>query len=332
VIRAWLFNFEKNSAVLKNEHRQFLDDNIVPAVAGGGSIKLLGLASTTGTDSLNKQLSGQRVSSVEDHVRTRTNGVVKIARRVEMGETMAKAFFAAGLKGGTQDNVEAEIWRGVVINAWNRDLPPPPPVTIDTPFTDATWATNAGTVLDSVALTVTFIDAAVDLLEIAAVAGVTGPLGLILGSLQAIVGLPLLFHSSDVIANTNGQIQGTADAIQDMCDQFKDPSLRNTPMSRWPAVKVPEPHIPQNPDPTANQDAWRGGQITGRTRAVQQVVDLEKNPKPVTLPSGKHVKISGRVWLFAASQNFKDNCGVELVIKPVNAELAKQGRRPFPTR
>jgi hypothetical protein len=255
-----------------------------------------------------------------------------VGKRVESGETMAKAFHGAGIKGGTKDNVEDELWRAVVINAWNRDLPPPPPIGIDVPFGNSSWASDAGTVLEVVGLAVTFIDAAADLFEIVAVTAATGPLGLILGSIQAIAALPLLFHNSDAIANTNGQIQGMADAIQDMCDQFKDSNLRNVPLSKWPVVKVPEPHIPQNPTPTANQDAWRGGQVTGRTRAVGQVAELEKNPKSVTLPSGKHVKINGRVWLFAASQNFKDNCGVELVIKPVNAELAKQGKRPFPTR
>src|SRR5262249_34974573 len=148
-------------------------------------------------------------------------------------------------------NVESDIWRGVVLNAWNRDLPPPPPPGIDTPFENSSWAQDAGQVLDTVALGVTLIDAAADLFEIAAVAGVTGPLGLILGSVQTIVGLPLLFQSEQAIANTNGRIQGMADAIQDMCDQFKDPNLRRVPMSKWPAVKVPSAHIPAFPQPTA---------------------------------------------------------------------------------
>ncbi|HTM76066.1 MAG TPA: hypothetical protein VL133_00340, partial [Devosia sp.] len=269
---------------------------------------------------------------VENYLRQ--NGGIKfiMGRRVEMGEVMAKAFFQGGLKGGTKDNTEAEIWRGVVVNVWNRDLPPPPPVGISTPFNDGTWATNASTVIDYVGLGLTLIDAGADIFEIVAVAGVTGPLGLIFGSIQGIAALPMLFHNSDAIANSNGRVQGEADAVQDMCDQFKDPNLRKVPMSQWPAVKVPTPHIPENPQPTANQDAWRGGQHTGLRIAVDEVLKLEQNPKPVTLPSGKHVKISGREWLFAASQNFKDNCGVKLVIEPVNAQLAKNGKRPWPTR
>jgi hypothetical protein len=64
----------------------------------------------------------------------------------------------------------------------------------------------------------------------------------------------------------------------------------------------------------------------------QKALALEQNPNPVTLPNGKQVKISGQMWLWSASQNFHENYGVELVIKPVNAELAKQGKRPWPTK
>ena len=71
--------------------------------------------------------------------------------------------------------------------------------------------------------------------------------------------------------------------------------------------------------------------MKGCLSAIRKVVDLETNPKPITLPSGKHIRLNGREWLRALSKAYKDNAGIEIVIKPANAELAKQGKRPFPT-
>jgi hypothetical protein len=65
--------------------------------------------------------------------------------------------------------------------------------------------------------------------------------------------------------------------------------------------------------------------------AVKLILEMEQNPKSVTLPSGKHERWTGRYWLHAMSRKFGENVGVETVIKPVNEELKKQGKPPFPT-
>ena len=72
-------------------------------------------------------------------------------------------------------------------------------------------------------------------------------------------------------------------------------------------------------------------QVAGLKDAVNLVLEKETNPKPVTLPAGQNIRVSGRLWLRAVSQKFKDQVGVELVIKPANAELKKRGKPPFPT-
>lgn len=332
VIRLWIYNFEVGRADLKKEHTDVLDQFVVPAIKAGGNIKLLGIASTTGADAANRRLSEARCTSVERFLRGRAGTKFAISKNIGMGEAIAKAFKSADLKGGTDDNVESEVWRGVVINAWNRDLPPPPSPPFDAPFESKSWVSDAGTVLDKAGMAVTLIDMAADIFAIEALAAVTGPLGLIIASVQAIAGLPLLFLNADLIANTNGQIQGAADAIQDMCDQFSADGLQMTPYSKWPAIKVPEPHILDNPLPTQNQIAWRAGQREGLQTAVKNVLEREQNPKEVTTPDGKHIKISGRLWLRAASKTFKDQCGVKLVIEPMNEKLREQGRPPWPTR
>src|SRR5262249_36509628 len=145
-----------------------------------------------------------------------------------------------------------------VINAWSRNLPPPPPVGVDVPFNNSTWADKVGKTLDVINWTLSILDAVADLFELGGMAAVTGPLGLIGSVIGSIVQMPLLWATTDAYANTNGQIQGAADAIQDMADQFSNDNLDRTPLSQWPAVKVPTPHFSNNPQPDATQEAWRG--------------------------------------------------------------------------
>jgi hypothetical protein len=149
--------------------------------------------------------------------------------------------------------------------------------------------------------------------------------------IDAIVTMPIIWAKTDELVKTNGQIQGGADAIQDMADQYSDDKLDHTPYSKWPAVKAPAPHLPENPQPTVSQEAWRAGQVSGLKNIVKVVLDLEQNPKPATLKDGQHIRLSGRVWLRLLSKKYTDNVGVETVIKPANEELKKRGKKPFPT-
>lgn len=336
VVRAWLYNFDVNGAGLKAEHQSLLRAVVGPVIRDGGNVQLLGLASTTGDASFDRQLGEQRVVSVVTFLRHNFGAKFTVGRLVSYGKLMALAFGSSPNPQlsavGTGDNQEAQLWRAVVINAWNKPETPPPPADVSVPINDSTWADSLGKGLDRVSFALGIIDLLADLREIEAVTAVTGPAGLILGSFSSILQLPLIFATADALANTNGQIQGAADAIQDMADQFSDNAIGSKSISQWPAIRVPEIHIIGSTIPNASQDAWRGGQRTGLTNAVKQVIALEQNPKPVTLRSGRHIRMSGRLWLRALSRTFKDNAGVEVVIKPANAELAKGDHPPFPTR
>jgi hypothetical protein len=331
VIRAWLFNFDIDGSTLKPEHTKLLDEAVGPVIRGGGAIKLLGLASTTGTVAHDRALSERRMHEVVNYLRTNFGSKFAVGKEIAFGKTMALAFHEAHLAGGTRDNQEAEVWRGVVINAWNRALPPPPPPGLDVPFNNSTWAETVDKVLDIASGVLGIIDLAADIADLVAVGIATGAGGLVIGVLQGIVAMPLVWAEADALAETNGEIQGAADAVQDMADQFANDKLDNTPISKWPSVKVPELHIPANPNPNSFQAAWRAGQSSGRQNAVQKVLDLEQQPKPITLPDGKNIRMSGRLWLRVVSKAFNDNAGVEIVIKPANEELRKRGRPPFPT-
>jgi len=153
----------------------------------------------------------------------------------------------------------------------------------------------------------------------------------IFAAIGGIVGMPSIWATGDAYANVNGQIQGGADAIQDMAAQFGDGTLDKTPLSKWPAVTVPRIHVPNNAMPSASEQAWRSGQATGRDNAVKAVIKLEQQPKPIELKNGDHIRLTGRIWLRALSIRFKDNAGIEVVVKPANEELKKRGKPPFPT-
>jgi hypothetical protein len=332
VIRLWLYNFDIDGATVKGEHRKVLTDVIGPAVRDGGQVKVLGLASTTASAEHDLQLGDTRMNNVIAFLREKFGAKFVVGKHHSLGKLMALAFDEGNLPGGTKDDQESEVWRAVVLNAWNRGLEPPPPKAGDVPFNNSTWADTTGKVVDRVSMALGIIDFIADIAEVSSVASVTGPLGLFISAVQTIIALPLTWASADALANFNGQIQGAADAIQDMADQFASPGLDLTPMSSWPTIHVPDIHGTVNPQPSASQTAWHAGQIAGRNSAVQSVIDMETNPKPTKLPSGKIVRISGRLWLRAMSKKFGDNVGVEVVIKPTNEELKQRGKPPWPTR
>jgi hypothetical protein len=331
VVKVWIYNYDIEGFRLKPEHMEVLNGAVGPLLRDGGNIKLLGFASTTGQVNLDKQLSEQRMQGVVAHLQANFGSRFGVSKEIAFGKDMALAFGSAKMKGGTADQTESEIWRAVVVNAWNRNTVPPPPPGMDVPLNSNSWANDLGQAVDKVSIGLGIVDLAADLAALETVTAVTGPAGLVLGCVQAVIAMPLLWAATDAVANANGQIQGAADAIQDMADQFRNDSLDRTPLSKWPAVQAPTPHISTNPQATPSEQAWRAGQAAGCRKAVEKVLELENNPKPITLPDGRHIRLSGRLWLRVLSHQFKDNAGVEIVIKPANEELKKQGKRPFPT-
>lgn len=331
VIRVWLFNFDVDGSQVKKEHSEMLASSVALAIRDSGSVKFLGLASTTANDAHNKKLAENRVDAVVAELRRQAGPKFIVTKAVAIGEEMAKAFHEAKHQGGTKDNTESEIWRGVVINAWNRRGNPPVPPKIDFPIGDDSWTDTASKALDTTGIALGFVDFVVDMAGLAAAATVTGILGLGVSAVQAIVAMPVIFIVSDDKARYNGKVQGAADALQDCADQYKSGGLDSTVLSRWPAIKVPEIHGAKNPHASQSQVAWREGQVQGRQEIMNMLLKMEQNPKPTTLADGKTIRLSGRIWLRLASRIHKDNVGVEFVIKPTNENLKAKGQKPWPT-
>ncbi|HJU09220.1 MAG TPA: hypothetical protein VJ728_00010 [Candidatus Binataceae bacterium] len=331
VVRAWLYNFSVGGAILKEDHRKLLSTAVGPVIRDGGSIKLMGLASTTGPAKYDRLLGGRRADAVLNYLRQHFGSKFILSREISYGKDMALYFYSAKLEGGTNDNIESDLWRAVVVNAWNRGVPPPPPIGVDIPFNNPTWADDVGHSIDTVGFALGIIDFVADLAELSELAAATGPMGLGLTIVQTIIAMPLIWGSADAAANTNGQIQGAADALQDLADQYSSTSLDKLGLSKWPAIKVPELHLAGNPTPTVYQQAWIKGQKAGRQSVLQRVLDLEQHPKPITLSNGDHIRMNGRLWLYAISKAYGDDVGVKLVVVPANEELKKRGKPPYPT-
>ncbi|WP_229159474.1 hypothetical protein [Bradyrhizobium brasilense] len=119
-IAAKLFNFEVGKFAIKPEHSNWLISVVAPKLRSGGSLTIIGLASRTGSDDFNMELSQNRLRAVIDLLRKQVLNNFKVALEVAKGERAAKY-------AGEMDGVENESWRGVIISVWNKPNPPPPP-------------------------------------------------------------------------------------------------------------------------------------------------------------------------------------------------------------
>ncbi|MBS0532230.1 MAG: hypothetical protein JSS22_22950 [Proteobacteria bacterium] len=117
---ARLFNFDIAQDRLKPEHKTWLIQFAIPLLRNGGSMSIIGLASTTGTDSFNSNLSKQRADSVIAFLRTNLPKGFAVQFELALGEEAARI---AGLR----DNVEDEKWRAIIVSVWDKPVPPPPP-------------------------------------------------------------------------------------------------------------------------------------------------------------------------------------------------------------
>lgn len=116
---AKLYDFDVGKARVKAEHESWLNSVVVPLLRRGGSVTIIGLASRTGSDDFNMELSEKRNAAVLAVLRKQVP-TFNVSQQVAKGESAAK--FA-----GEKDGTERNTWRAVIISVWNRPDPPPPP-------------------------------------------------------------------------------------------------------------------------------------------------------------------------------------------------------------
>lgn len=331
-----LFNYDVEGKILKKEHKDFLISTIVPLLKAGCGVSILGQASTTGAAAFDAGLSQARVEDLLKNLRTWVGTSFPLGRLEGRGKSMALAITG-------RDNTEDEAWRAVWLRVWDKKHPPPdlgggninPNLTPDTPGIG-----TFSSALDVIGGVVSILDLGLDVaatyssiagLAIAGTATTIG--GLVLAGISSIVGMPALWAATDALAEFNGRVQGYADAMQDMAEQYKDDSLDHKPVKQWPALQQPSAHI-FNPVPgSVSEQFWRQGQRKGCTEAYMDILKMEANPVEVTATAnGKQQKIkaNGKMVLRGLWVSTKGDVGVKMVVQ-VNEMLKKQGKPPFPT-
>jgi hypothetical protein len=249
---------------------------------------------------------------------------------VARGEAMARAL-------GVANDTEDEKWRAVVIRAWDKTQPPK----LDGPVTPGGIPRFVPGVIDNLGWVdviggvVSIVDLGIDIAGTLFAAGiVTSVAGLVISGFSAIIAMPALWASTDKLAEFNGRVQGYADAMQDMADQYSDPALDKKPVKQWPPIQRPQPHISGNLPINVSESFWRQGQRKGCDAAYTDILKFEANPIEVNATvKGKpaRIKLNGKLYLRGLAAAKKDKVGV-MIVELVNAELKKQGKAPFPTR
>ncbi len=119
---ALLSNFDVGSSSLKIEHKKWLDTVLSNLLRTRGSVTLLGLTSSTGTEVYNLQLSGDRAKAVIAYIEKQANKQfpVKFEGPQGLGEFPARLF-------GLPNGAENSYWRAVLVSAWAQPIPPPIP-------------------------------------------------------------------------------------------------------------------------------------------------------------------------------------------------------------
>lgn len=129
-VEAKLFGFGVNSAELRGRHIAWLDDYVVPILADGGSLSLVGEASRTGTNRHNQGLSVDRAHSVLEYVRRHVHGPVRGLDATMLPfevPTFRGVGERAAARVGQRDGTEDAYYRAVRVRAWARPNPPAPP-------------------------------------------------------------------------------------------------------------------------------------------------------------------------------------------------------------
>jgi hypothetical protein len=331
-----LSNFDINGSEVKEDHKAILRGTVIEILKAGGSIAILGHASTTGSTDYDQALGADRADQVLRFLRFEAGAGFFVNKIDSRGKATALALTG-------QDNKEDDQWRAVWIRVWTKNTPPPDlgqPIKPSTPLPVDPGISAFNDAINLAGGVLSIIDLGIDIAAtysaaagLATAGTITGVGGLVLTVVGGIIGLPALWASTDALAEFNGKVQGYADAMQDMAEAFKDNGLDRKPVRDWPAIPKPEPHISGNLATSVAQKFWRQGQRKGCNQAYIDI--LEKQANPIEMDgkvNGKtrKIRVNGKVMLRAAWVSTKGEVSVA-IIKLINEKLKAAGKPPFPT-
>lgn len=119
VIFGHLFDFRIGSAILRDDHREWLESVAAPFLNGSPEATFLlhGFASRSGAANVNQRISEQRVDSVLTFLTSQPQGVA--AEKNVANEAVGES---AGERAGQRDGTEDSLLRAVTVELWSIDL------------------------------------------------------------------------------------------------------------------------------------------------------------------------------------------------------------------
>jgi hypothetical protein len=121
-VRFWNFDVDKHA--VKPEHRTGLTQWVLPQLKMGGSARVVGLTSRTGSHEHNKRLSERRAAEVVRTMEALLGAKPKVLSTTGEGELVAETANA---------RLEDSYWRAVTVFYWRRPEPPPEMRTVPPP-------------------------------------------------------------------------------------------------------------------------------------------------------------------------------------------------------
>lgn len=318
-----LYNFDIDGADVKEDHKQILRSKVFPFLQEGGSAAIVGLASVTGPEQHDQELSLERAESVVKALNWvwafsgsgfLYSGPMRIRKVVGRGKQWAQRF----------SRKENEFWRAVWVHVWDQAVPPSDSqVNFGMqlpPLADSNLLMDIGQGLDVASWIISMIAAA----EIIPVVDMAASI------LDTLFSLVAAWAASDQNAYLNGYIQGYDMAMKDMSDTYADSSLHTKPLSQWPPPARPKSHQELwASQPNISQQKWHEGEDAGCEAAYQQVLKWDRQPLAVEV-AGQTKRLTGREVLRTLALQHPDRVG-EYFVKQFNEALRKKGKRPWPT-
>jgi hypothetical protein len=312
-----LWNFDIDGIELKKDHKDLLFHKVFPLLQGGGSAAILGLASLTGSEEHDLELSVRRAEAVAKYMHalwdwTPTDplkfygGPMRLGKPRASGKAVADAYYEShkGKRGNIREN---DFFRAVWVHVWDKPNPPSeevivPAITMpDLPLTND--QIEFGKWLDVIA----WIESA------SPVAELLPPLDLAIAIADTLFALPAAWAAGDQGAFLNGYIVAYDRAMQDMADAYGNSVLDRMSHSRWPEIPVPQVHKEMwAAQTTPFQDKGHQGEEAGCKAAYDGIKRLEKHPFWVDIRVRGYVtqqSFTGKETLRALSKKYRDNVG-----------------------
>jgi hypothetical protein len=334
-----LFNFDIAGDNLKPEHESFLRLKVAPLLRNSGSASILGLASRSGEEASNLDLSRRRAVNTKAALLRCVGRTFQIRLTEGVGEQFARRI-------GQPDGLEDMRCRSVFLELSQSPIPPPHPdipdardivdgIISDGPefspgagewFDILSWIFGTVEIGGSIAIAA---GASVCVITVEAI----GLLGSTFGVAAMAFGYFQGIRTMEQLAEFNGYGESFARTMQSMANQFNRNALDKLPFDRWPSVMRP-PISGVNPNPRSSADRYHNqGCRKGNGKAYELISKLDVQPAHFRITNHnneiREIRLRGRELLRLLHLAWGSNVHRQIIAK-VGSECRARGLNGFP--